>query len=253
MTGSPFEKAMIKDGIDATSVEGAMDLPYEIPNILVSLHSPRIGVPVQWWRSVGHSHTAFVVESFIDELAHAAGKDPYQFRRAMLANHPRHRGRARPCRAKSGLGNGAPRGPSARHSRAQIFRQLCLRGGGGLGWSLRKGSGSQGRLRHRLRQAVNPSIIEAQIESAIVFGLSAALYGAITLKDGRVEQSNFNDYKVLRMDRMPVVEVHIVQSRRTPSGIGEPGTPPIAPAVANAIFSATGKRIRRLPIGMSST
>ena len=248
MAGSPFEQMMTKGGIDATSVEGAVDIPYAIPNVLVSLHSPRIGVPVQWWRSVGHSHTAFVVESFIDELAHAAGKDPYQFRRAMLANHPRHRGVLDLAAQKAGWGTALPAGRArgiAMHASFSSF--VCE--------VAEVSAGPSGRVRvHKVVSAVdcgrtiNPSIIEAQVESGIVYGLSAALYGAITLKDGRVEQSNFNDYKVLRMDGMPVVEVHIVQSKEDPSGIGEPGTPPIAPAVANAIFSATGQRIRRLPI-----
>jgi isoquinoline 1-oxidoreductase beta subunit len=239
---------MTKNGIDFTSVEGAGDMPYEIPNVLVSLHSPRIGVPVQWWRSVGHSHTAFVVESFIDELAHAAGKDPYQFRRAMLANHPRHRGVLDLAAQKAGWGTALPAGRArgiAVHASFSSF--VCE--------VAEVSAGPSGQVRvHKVVSAVdcgrivNPSIIEAQVESAIVYGLSAALYGAITLRDGRVEQSNFNDYRVLRMDAMPVVEVHIVPSREDPTGIGEPGTPPIAPAVANAIFSATGKRFRRLPI-----
>ncbi|MGA2403588.1 MAG: xanthine dehydrogenase family protein molybdopterin-binding subunit [Syntrophobacteraceae bacterium] len=252
MTGSPFEKAMIKDGIDPTSVEGAMDLPYEITNMLVSLHSPRIGVPVQWWRSVGHSHTAFVVESFIDELAHEAGKDPYQFRRAMLANHPRHRGVLDLAAQKAGWGTALPAGQARGIAVHKSFDSFVSE-------VAEVSVGPTGEVSvHKVvcaidcGMAVNPSIIESQAESAIVFGLSAALYGAITLKDGRVEQSNFHDYKVLRMDRMPAVEVHIVQSNEAPSGIGEPGTPPIAPAVANAIFSATGKRIRRLPISMIS-
>ncbi len=248
MAGSPFENIMTKGGIDPTSVEGAADIPYEIPNVLVSLHSPGIGVPVQWWRSVGHSHTAFAVESFIDELAHAAGKDPYQFRRAMLTNHPRHRGVLDLAAQKAGWGTALPDGRArgiAMHASFSSF--VCE--------VAEVSVGPSGKVRvHRVVSAVdcgrtvNPSIIEAQVESAIVYGLSAALYGAITLKDGRVEQSNFNNYRVLRMDAMPVVEVHIVPSGEDPTGIGEPGIPPIAPAVANAIFSATGKRIRRLPI-----
>ena len=248
MAGSPFEKRMTKNGIDGTSVEGAADVPYEIPNVLVSLHSPRNGVTVQWWRSVGHSHTGFVVESFIDELAHEAGKDPYQFRRALLANHPRHRGVLDLAAQKAGWGTALPadraRGIAMHASFSSFVCEVA-----------EVSIGPSGQVRvHKVVSAVdcgrtvNPSIIEAQVESAIVYGLSAALYGAITLKDGRVQQSNFNDYRVLRMDAMPVVEVHIVPSREDPTGIGEPGTPPIAPAVANAIFSATGQRIRRLPI-----
>ena len=248
MAGSPFEQRMVKDNIDATSVEGAQDTPYEIPNILVDLHSPKIGVPVQWWRSVGHSHTAFVVESFMDELAHAAGKDPYEFRRALLAKHPRHRGVLDLAAEKAAWGAPLPAGRSrgiAVHSSFGSF----------VAQVAEASVSPAGEVRvHRVvcavdcGRTVNPATIEAQVESAIVFGLSAALHSAITLKNGRVEQSNFHDYRVLRMNEMPVVEVHIVPSTEPPSGIGEPGTPPIAPAVANAIFAATGKRIRRLPI-----
>jgi isoquinoline 1-oxidoreductase subunit beta len=251
MAGTAFEQKMTKDGIDFTSVEGAGDIPYEIPNVLVSLHSPRIGVPVQWWRSVGHSHTAFVVESFIDELAHEAGKDPYQFRRAMLANHARHRGVLDLAAQKAGWGTALPAGRARGIAMHASFGSFVCE-------VAEVSVGPSGQVRvHKVVSAVdcgrtvNPSIIETQVESGIVFGLSAALYGAITLQDGRVEQSNFNDYRVLRMVGMPVVEVHIVESTEDPSGIGEPGTPPIAPAVANAIFSATGQRIRRLPIEAS--
>jgi isoquinoline 1-oxidoreductase beta subunit len=251
MAGSPFEKATVKDGIDAASVEGARDLPYDIPNVLVSLHSPQLGVPVQWWRSVGHSHTAFVVESFIDELAHQAGKDPYQFRRALLAKHPRHVGVLDLAAQKAGWGTELPAGRArgiAVHKSFDSFVSEVA--------DVSVGPAGEVRV-HRVVCAVdcgrivNPSILEAQVESGVVFGLSAALLGAVTLKDGRVEQSNFYDYPVLRMDAMPAVDVHIVQSDEAPSGIGEPGTPPVAPAVANAIFAATGKRIRRLPFSVT--
>ncbi len=252
MAGTFFAKSRIKNGIDPTSVEGAKDLPYEIPNILVDLHSPENGVPVQWWRSVGYSNTGFAVESFVDELAHAAGKDPYQFRREMLAKHPRHRGVLDLAAQKAGWGSALPagrgRGIAMMESYGTFVSQVA-----------EVSMESPGHVRvHRVVCAVdcgsyiNPSIVEAQMESAIVFGLSAALYGAITLKDGRVQQSNFNDYPVLRMDAMPVVEVHIMRNRENPGGIGEPGTPLIAPAVANAIFSITGERIRRLPIRASA-
>ncbi|MBI5205697.1 MAG: xanthine dehydrogenase family protein molybdopterin-binding subunit [Nitrospirae bacterium] len=248
ITGTPFEQMLVMHGIDETSVEGAKDIPYNIPNIFVDLHSPRIKVPVLWWRSVGHSHTAFVVESFIDELAHAAGKDPYEFRRMLLNSHPRHKAVLELAAGKAGWGSPLPAG------RAQ-------------GIALHKSFGSfiaqvaeasvekSGRVRvHKVvcaidcGRVVNPAIIEAQMESGIVFGISAALFGAITFKDGKVEQSNFHDYPMLRMKDMPRVEVHIAKSEESPQGVGEPGVPPIAPAVCNAIFAATGKRIRRLPI-----
>lgn len=248
LKGSPFEQAMVKNGVDVTSVEGAEDIPYEIPNIFVGLHSPVLNVPVQWWRSVGHSHTAFVVESFVDEAAHAAGKDPYEFRRRLLAKHPRHRGVLELAAQKAGWGKppapGRARGIAVHESFGSFIAQVA-----------EVYVSPEGRVRvHRVVCAVdcgrfvNPGIIEAQMEGGIVFGLSAALHGAITFKNGRVEQGNFNDYPILTMKEMPVIEVHIVPSQESPGGIGEPGVPPIAPAVTNAIYAATRKRIRRLPI-----
>jgi isoquinoline 1-oxidoreductase beta subunit len=248
LAGTPFEKFMVKDGIDATSVEGAADLPYDIPNIAVDLHSPRVGVPVLWWRSVGHSHTAFVVESFLDEAAHAAGRDPFELRRALLSKHPRHRGALELAAGKAGWGTALPAGRGRGIAVHESFGSFVAH--------VAEVSVQDGRVRvHRVVCAidcgmlVNPDTIRAQMESGIVFGLTAALHGAITLKDGRVEQSNFHDYPMLRMNEMPVVEVHIAPSTEAPGGVGEPGVPPIAPAVANALFAATGKRVRRLPIG----
>jgi isoquinoline 1-oxidoreductase beta subunit len=249
IVGSPFEGAMINEqGVDPTSVEGAADIHYSIPNILVDLHTTKIGVPVQWWRSVGHSHTAFVVESFIDELAHASNKDPYEFRRNLLTQHPRHKAVLELAAEKAGwmkpLEKGMGRGIAVHESFESIVAQVA-----------EVSVNPAGRVRvHKVVCAVdcgtvvNPEIVKAQMESGIVFGLSAALHGAITFKDGRVEQSNFNDYQILRMYEMPTVEVFIMPSQEPLGGVGEPGVPPIAPAVGNAIFSATGKRIRRLPI-----
>jgi len=249
MSGSPFEKTMIgKDGIDPASVEGAKELPYGIPNILVDLHTTKVGVPVQWWRSVGHSHTGFVVESFIDELAHAAGKDPYEFRLRLLGKQPRHRGVLELAAKKAGWGRQLPKGRARGMAVHDSFGSFVAQ----VAEVSIEGTNSV-RI-HRVVCAVdcgmivNPSTIEAQMESAIVFGLSAVLHGAITLKDGRVEQSNFNDYEVVRLKEMPRVEVYIVKSKEKPGGIGEPGVPPIAPAVCNAVFALTGKRIRSLPI-----
>jgi isoquinoline 1-oxidoreductase beta subunit len=249
IAGSPFEGAMLdENGVDATSVEGAADIPYAIPNILVDLHSPKMSVPVLWWRSVGHSHTAFVVESFIDELAHASGKDPFQFRRSLLAKDPRRRAVlelvAQKADWKKPPEQGVSRGIAVHESFGSIVAQVA-----------EVSVNPAGRVRvHKVVCAVdcgmvvNPEIVKAQMESGIVFGLSAALHNAITFRNGRVEQSNFNDYPILRMYEMPEVEVHIVPSDEPPGGVGEPGVPPIAPAVGNAIFSATGKRIRRLPV-----
>jgi isoquinoline 1-oxidoreductase beta subunit len=249
ISGTPFEQVMIgKDGIDPTSVEGAKEIPYKIPNIHVDLHRSNIDVPVQWWRSVGHSHTAFVVESFIDELAHAAATDPYEFRRRLLAGHARHRGVLELAASKAGWGkpleHGRACGIAVHASFGSFVAQVA-----------EVSVTPEGKVRvHKVVCAVdcgkivNPDTIEAQMESGIVFGLSAALHGAITLKDGTVEQSNFDDYEVVRLKEMPRVEVHIVRSEEKPGGIGEPGVPPVAPAVCNALFALTGRRIRSLPI-----
>jgi isoquinoline 1-oxidoreductase beta subunit len=245
--GTPFEGGMVRDGIDAASVEGAVDLPYAIPRVRVELHSPKLGIPVQWWRSVGHSHTAFVTECFLDELAHGAGKDPYELRRTLLANAPRHLGALELAARKAGWGTPLPegraRGIAVHLSFGSYVAQVAE-------VSIED---DQPRV-HRVVCAidcgmvVNPDTVAAQMESGIVFGLTAALHGEITLKDGRVEQSNFHDYPLLRLNEMPEVEVHIVPSTEPPSGVGEPGTPPIAPAVANALFALTGKPVRKLPI-----
>ncbi len=248
LAGTSFESMMVKNGIDQVSVEGAADLPYAVPNILVDLHSPKIGVPVLWWRSVGHSHTAFVVESFLDELAAGAGKNPYEYRKQLLANHPRHLGVLNLAAEKAGWGTPVPsgraRGIAVHESFGSFIAQVA-----------EVSISPAGDIRvHKVVCAVdcgkyvNPDTIRAQMESGIVFGLSAALHGAITLKEGKVEQSNFHDYPLLRLGEMPEVEVHIVESKEKSGGIGEPGVPPIAPAVANAVFALTGKRIRKLPM-----
>jgi len=247
MAGTPFA-AMIKNGIDETSVEGAADTPYACPNFLVDLHSPRLPIPVQWWRSVGHSHNAFVVESFLDEVAHAAGRDPLALRRKLLAGHPRHLGVLELAAAKAGWGTPLPeghaRGIAVHYSFGSYVAQVA-----------QVSVSHYGNVRvHRVVCAVdcgrivNPDTIAAQMESAIVFGLSAALYDAITFKKGRVEQGNFDDYRLLSLDETPRIEVHIVESKEAPGGIGEPGVPPIAPAVANALFAATRARVRSLPL-----
>jgi isoquinoline 1-oxidoreductase beta subunit len=248
LAGTAFE-GMIKDGIDTTSVEGAHNLPYSIPNLLVDLHTPKVGVPVLWWRSVGHSHTAFVVESFLDEVARAGGKDPYEFRRSLLSKRPRDLAVLETAAQRAGWGKppakGRVRGIAVHESFGSFVAQVA-----------EVSVEPKGQVRvHKVVCAldcgmiVNPDTIKAQMESGIAFGLSAALYGEITLKDGRVEQSNFNDYPLLPMSEMPAVEVHMIASKEKPGGIGEPGVPPIAPAVGNAIFALTGKRIRRLPFG----
>jgi len=250
IAGTPFEPVMIKDGIDATSVEGVADSPYVkgIANHSVALHTVKASIPVLWWRSVGHSHSGFVMESMIDELAHAAGKDPLEYRRALLKDHPRHLAALNLAAEKAGWSTPLPKG---------VFRGIAVHESfGSFVAQVAEVSVSKGAAKvHRVVCAidcglsVNPDSLKAQMESAISFGLGAALQSEITFKDGQVQQSNFHDYKVMRIDSMPAVEVHIVQSTEKMGGVGEPAVPPVAPAVANAIFAATGKRIRTLPIG----
>lgn len=252
VAGTPFE-AMVKDGVDSTSVEGVADSPYvkDTPHHRVVLHSPKTGIPVLWWRSVGHSYNAFVMESLIDELAALAGIDPLTYRRTLLAKHPRHLGALNLAAEKSGWGSKSPagraRGMAVHESFGSVVAQVA------------EVSIEKGAIRvHRVTCAVdcgiavNPQTIEAQLQSGVAFGLGAALHGALTFKQGRVQQSNFHDYPVLRLAQMPQVDVHIVPSTSKPTGVGEPGTPPIAPAVGNALFALTGQRLRTLPFALPS-
>ncbi|MET0226645.1 MAG: xanthine dehydrogenase family protein molybdopterin-binding subunit, partial [Dokdonella sp.] len=249
IAGTPFASAMIKDGIDATSVEGAADSPYlaTIPAHRVDLHSPTSPITVLWWRSVGHSHTAFAVESFIDELAHAAKQDPLEYRRALLPADSRERRALDLAAAKFGWGQPLPQGHAAGLALHQSFGSYVAQ--------IAEVSVEDNKVRvHRVVCAidcgpvVNPLTVEAQMQSGIVYGLSAALHGELTVKDGKVEQSNFHDYPALRLAEAPIMEVHIVPSTDKMGGCGEPGTPPIAPAVGNALFALTGKRLRQLPL-----
>ncbi len=235
------------NGVDSFAMEGIADHPYDIPNQRLAYGRREPGPQVWFWRSVGHSQNIFFIESYIDELAAAAKQDPYEFRRGLLSKQPRYRQVLELAATKANWGSPLPAGVFRGIAVAQSF-------GSYVAEVAEVSVAADGSPRvHRVVAAVdcgmqvNPLIIERQIEGAIVYGLSAALYGKITLKDGRVEQGNFHDYPVLRISEMPKVEVYHVASSEKPGGIGEPGTPPIAPAVANALFAATGKRLRSLP------
>ncbi|HYR84245.1 MAG TPA: xanthine dehydrogenase family protein molybdopterin-binding subunit [Terriglobia bacterium] len=252
MAGTPFEALMdLKTkGYDPSSVEGVDDLPYEIPNLLVESHQMEVGVPVQWWRSVGHSHTAFATECFIDELATLAHQDPYRFRRALLQKHPRHLGVLDLAAQKAGWAKPLPKGRArgiAVHASFESFSAQVA-----------EVSVTEGKIQvHRMVCAidcgryVNPGIIAAQTQGGAIFGASAALFQELTFENGRLQQTNFHSFPMLRMNECPEIETHIVESTEKSGGIGEPGVPCAAPAIANAAFAATGKRIRRLPIRLS--
>ncbi len=234
--------------LDDNAVEGASTLPYDMQNLYVDWVRMDTGIPVGFWRSVGSSHTAFSTECFLDELAFAAKKDPLAFRLSLLAKHPRHAGVLKLAAEKAGWSKPAPkgifRGIAVHESFASYVAQVA---------EVSVGKDGVPKV-HRVvcaidcGQVVNPDTVAAQMEGCIIFGLTAALYGEITLKNGRIEQRNFYDYKMLRIDESPKIDVHIMPSTEKHGGVGEPGTPPIAPAVVNAIFAATGKRLRSLPI-----
>jgi len=246
---SRFFPGSVKNGIDETSVEGLATLKYSVPNFLVEYVMTEPGVPVGFWRSVGNSHNGYIAECFVDEMAKAAGKDPLEFRREMLAQEPRPLGVLNLAAEKAGwrkpLAPGRYRGIAVVESFGSFVAEVAE-------ISLDRKAGAV--KVHRVVAAVdcgryvNPETIRAQIEGGIIYGLTAALKGEITIANGRVEQANFNDYDMLRIHEAPAVEVYIVQSKDGPGGIGEPGTPPIAPAVCNAILAATGKPVRQLPI-----
>jgi len=246
---SRFFPGSVKNGIDESSVEGQATSKYAIPNFLVEYVLTETGIPVGFWRSVGNSQNGYITECFIEELAKAAGKDPFEFRRKLLEKAPRHRGVLELAAQKAGWGTSLPAGRTRGIAVVESFGSFVAE------VAEVSSNKSSGEVKvHRVVCAVdcgrhvNPDIVAAQMESGIVFGLTAALKGRITIAKGRVEQSNFNDYDMLRLNEMPKVEVYIVPSNDPPGGCGEPGTPPIAPAVCNAIFTATGKPIRRLPI-----
>lgn len=239
-----------RGGLSRVAVEGVADVHYAIPHMLVDYHAIDPGIPVSYWRSVGYSQNTFFAECFLDELAAAGGKDPVELRRRLLAGTPRLRGVLDLAASKAGWGkamsSGMGRGVAVVNNVGSYTAQIA------------EVEVKQGKVRvNRVvcavdcGQVVNPSGVEQQIKSGIVFGLSAALKGGITIDRGRVQQQNFHHYDVLRIAEMPEIEVHIVPSQAPPGAIGEAAVPPIAPAVCNAIFAATGKRVRRLPVDLA--
>ena len=246
VAGTPFAM-LIKDGVDSTTVEGVWPSPYSIPAFSGQLHSPELAVRPLWWRSVGNTHTAFVMETMMDELAAAAGKDPVEFRLALLGQSPRMAGVLKLAAEKGGWGGAVPQGHAlgvAVHFSFETYVAQVV--------EVSVGENGIPKV-HRAVVAVdcgvpiNPDVIRAQMEGCVGFALSAALYGEIDIENGMPKQGNYNTYRVIRMPEMPVVEVHIVPSAEPPTGVGEPGVPPLAPAMANALFRLTGERTRRLP------
>jgi CO/xanthine dehydrogenase Mo-binding subunit len=232
---------------DESAVEGADKVPYAVPNVSERFIAQDPGVPVGFWRAVGHSQTSFAVECFVDELARAAGKDPYLYRKGLLAAAPRNRAVLDLVASKAGWGGPLPPGRFrgiAQHASFDSFAAAVAE------VEVSGGTVAVKRVVIALDcgLVVNPNLVAAQLESSVVFGLGAALKQEITWKKGRVEQSNYNDFDLLRLDECPVIETHLVPGNAPPTGVGEPGLPPVAPAVANAVFAATGKRLRSLPL-----
>jgi isoquinoline 1-oxidoreductase beta subunit len=250
LKGTPFESAMIVKGVDQTSVEGAANVPYEIPNLSVGLTTSDVRVPVLWWRAVGSTHTAYAVETFIDEIAETIGKDPFELRMELLKDHPRHARVLMLAAEKAGWSSPPPEGRhrgialhESFHSVVADVVEVSIEGG-------------EPRV-HKVVVAVdcgtviNPDVVRAQMEGGTGFGLGSVLAEELTLKGGVVDQTNYDGYTPLRIDSMPEVEVHIVESDERPTGVGEPGVPTIGPAVANAVAAATGRRIRSLPLNQT--
>jgi isoquinoline 1-oxidoreductase beta subunit len=252
LAGTPFEAFAVKNGVDSSSVEGIAESPYleGVSAKRVTLHTTKAPVTVLWWRSVGNTHTAFAMESMIDELAHAAKRDPLEYRLALLQHKPRFAAALKLAAEKAGWGTPPPAGRARGLAVHESFGSIVA--------EVAEVSVEEGRIRvHAVTcavdcgSAVNPLGIEAQIQSSVVYGLTAALHGKLTMKDGQVQESNFHDYPPLRMFEMPKVGVHVIQSGAPMGGIGEPATAPIAPAVANAVFALTQKRLRTLPLRLA--
>src|SRR6202008_322928 len=254
VVGTPFAAMMIKNGVDPTAVGGSAAEQYDLAHAHISWSEAKVGVPVLWWRSVENTHMAFSKEVMIDELAQAAGEDPVAFRLRFLGKHPRHVGALKLAAERAGWdkpfpkAKGRGRGVAVQESFGTVVAQVAEV----------TVSGNRITVERVVCAvdcgiAVTPDVVRAQMQGGIGYGLSAALYGKITLTDGHVDQNNFHQYQVLRMNEMPrTIEVYIVPSGNPPSGGGEPGTPPIAPAVANAVRAATGIRLRSLPFDLAT-
>jgi isoquinoline 1-oxidoreductase subunit beta len=253
LSGTQFEDMMVKNGIDFTSVEGAANLPYAIPNLGVGLTTMTTGVPVLWWRAVGSTHTAYAVEAFLDEVAEVAGKDPVEFRLGLLKDHPRHGAALKLASEKAGWGTAPAAGRFRGVAVAESFNTVVAQ-------VVEISIPSPGSVKVEkvicvvdCGTAINPDQVVAQMEGGIGFGLSSTLAEEITLTSGVVDQGNYDTYAPLRIDQMPLIEVHILPSENPPTGAGEPGVPPIGPALANAVYQATKIRVRTLPFAKGLT
>lgn len=251
ITGTAFERTLVKDGVDRLAIEGTADMPYHVENIAVDWHQASSPVTTLWWRSVGHTHTAQVVEVMMDVLANEAKRDPVDFRLSMLKEHPRHSGVLQLAAEKGGWSEKLPPGRGRGIAVHESFRSFVAMV---ADVTAKEGAIKVDRVVAAVDCgiAVNPDVIRAQVEGGIGYALGAALRNKITLTDGVVEQSNFDSYEPLLISDMPSVEVHIIGSTAPPTGIGEPGVPPVAPAVSNAIFAASGKRLYSLPWDFAS-
>lgn len=254
LMGTPFEQYMVKDGVDSVTTEGVVDTAYDLP-LALDVHHPKVNVPVLWWRSVGHSHTAFVMETLVDEIARSTGQDPVAYRRSLLdAKHQRHRAALDLAVQKSGYGKktlpaGRAYGVALHESFGSVVAYVVEA-------SLKDGQPVLHKVTAGVHcnTVVNPMSVQAQVQGAALMALGTTLPGsAITLKDGVVQQSNFSDYTVARLPQMPLIEVHTVPSTDPPTGMGEPGVPPLAPAFANAIAKLTGKSLRELPFRLGGS
>ena len=248
LTGTPFEAFLIKDGIDSTSIEGANELPYKVGAHRLEVHNTDVAVPVLWWRSVGSTHTAYVIETMMDRLAHAAGVDPVAFRLRNMEHNPRETAVLQLAAEKAGWHEAPP--PAGLHRGVAVHKSF----GSYVAQVADVRVGNDGGIKVErvvcgidCGLAVMPDQIAAQMEGGIGYGLGAVLRNRITLDEGEVQESQFFDYEPLRIGDMPRIETHIVPSTEPPTGAGEPGTPPVGPAVANAVFQATGRAINVLP------